>query len=202
MSLLNLGLLSAAMAGSLGAGSRGEPPPEAVSGPPSEKICEPVSGNLPPGATLAGRAGSYRLVLVQIVDGEEVRSAEGALTLRRQPPGLDSLGTASTPLFGFTDIDLRAVGAQRVGDPAGEDPQAPGVLVLESGDRGERRILLRLGADANRRDSALFDGAWTVLEVREIAAGGFAGRWRSGLRLARTGGCFEARKAPPPPGDR
>ena len=141
--------------------------------------------------------------MVLVVDGAEARSATGALTLRRQPPGLDSLGTAATPLFGFTDFDLRRVGAHRVGDPAGEDPKAPGVLVLESGPGGDRRILLRLGSDANRRDSALFDGAWTVLEVREIAPDGFAGGWRSGVRLSRREGCFRARKAPPPrPGDR
>ena len=161
-------------------------------------VCEPTSARLPPGATLAGRAGTYRMTLVQVADSVDARSARGTLTLRPQPPGLglDSLGTSSTPLYGFTDADLRAVGAQRVGNPAGEDPKAPGVLVLESGDGGERRILLRLGADANRRDSALFDGAWTVLEVREIAAVGFAGSWRSGLRRLRTGGYFCAKKVP------
>ena len=157
-------------------------------------VCEPTSSRLSPGATLAGKAGTYRLTLVQVVDGVEARSAAGALTLRRQPPGLDSLGTTSTPLYGFTDLDLRAVGAHRVGDPAGTDPKAPGVLVLESGRGGKRRILLRLGADANRRDAALFDGAWTVLEVREVSPEGFAGRWRSGVRLSRTQGYFCAKR--------
>ena len=133
---------------------------------------------------------------MQVVDSVDASSATGALTLRPQPPGLDSLGMAVTPLYGFTDIDLRAVGAQRVGDPAATDPRAPGILVLESGRGGERRILLRMGADANRRDSALFDGAWTVLEVREIAADGFSGSWRSGVRLSRTRGCFCAKKVP------
>ena len=88
-------------------------------------------------------------------------------------------------------------GLMAVGDPAGEDPKAPGVLVLESGRGGKRRILLRLGADANRRDAALFDGAWTVLEVRETAADGFAGSWRSGLRLSRTRGHFCAKRGSP-----
>ena len=192
----------------LAAGCRAEePPPEEGAGLPDEEglrprqqaaVCEPASGPLPAGASLAGKAGSYRLTLVQVLDGVDARSAAGTLTLRRQPPGLDSLATASTPLYGFTDLDLRAVGAHRVGDPAGEDPEAPGVLVLESGRGGERRILLRLGADANRRDAALFDGAWTVLEVREIAADGFAGRWRSGVRLSRTEGYFCASSAASP----
>ncbi len=175
-----------------------EPPEKADPGPPDQAaVCEPASGPLPAGASLAGRAGSYRLTLVQVVNGVDARLAAGALTLRRQPPGLDSLGTASTPLFGFTDLDLRAVGAHRVGDPAGEDPKAPGVLVLESEHGGQRRILLRLGADANRRDAALFDGAWTVLEVGETAADGFAGSWRSGLRLSRTRGYFCAKRVCP-----
>ena len=103
---------------------------------------------------------------------------------------MDSMGTASTPLFGFTDIELRAIGAHRVGNPASTDPSHPGVLVLESDFAGQRRILLRLGADANRRDSALFDGAYTLLDVRRIARDGFAGTWRSGVRTSHVGGYF------------
>ena len=157
-------------------------------------ICEPALGSLSAGATLAGRGGTYRLTLVEVAAAGSVRSVQGTLTLRRQPPGLDSLGTASTPLYGFTGIDPGAVGAHRVGDPGGTDPRAPGVLVLEGSRDGGRRILLRLGADANRRDEALFDGAWTVLEVNEISAGGFAGGWRSGARMSRTRGYFCAER--------
>ena len=127
-------------------------------------------------------------------DPTEARSAQGTLILRLQPSGLDVQGSAATPLYGFTDVNLQAVGAYRVGDPASEDPQAPGVLVLESNSAGARRILLRLGADANRRDDMLFDGAYTVLGVHEIAADGFAGTWRSGLRLSLIEGYFCARK--------
>ena len=156
--------------------------------------CMPTSGHLYPNVTLSDRAGQYRLTLVEVVNGTEARSAQGTLTLRGQPSGLDSLGNSATPLYGFTDVNLRAVGAYRVGDPASEDPQAPGVLVLESDRAGTRRILLRLGADANRRDDMLFDGAYTVLDVQEIAADGFAGTWRSGLRLSLIEGYFCARK--------
>ena len=156
--------------------------------------CLPSSDSLHPNVTLSDRAGQYRLTLVEVVNGTDVRSAQGTLTLRQQPSGLDSLGSAATPLYGFTDTNLRAVGAYEVGDPDSEDPQAPGVLILESDSDGARRILLRLGADANRRDDMLFDGAYTVLEVHEIAADGFAGNWRSGLRLSLTEGYFCARK--------
>ena len=157
-------------------------------------LCKPASRRLNARATLAGREGTYILTLIQVVDGADARRAQGVLNLRRQPPGFEMLKTASTPLYGFTDVDLRAVGAHRVGDPASTDPEAPGVLVLESLHDGKRRILLRLGADANRRDSMLFDGAFTVLEVHAIYRGGFAGSWRSGLRSLRTGGYFCARR--------
>ncbi len=167
------------------------PRKEAHPGPPPQtRVCEPPSGRLNVRATLAGREGHYDLALVQVVNGVDTRRARGALILRRQPPGLDSLGEAATPLYGYIDIDLRAVGAHRVGDPGSTDPEAPGVLVLESLHDGKRRILVRLGADANRRDSMLFDGAFTVLEVHAIYRGGFAGSWRSGLRSLRTGGYF------------
>ena len=156
--------------------------------------CAPVSARLAAGATLAGRIGTYGLALVEVRNGVHARRAQGVLTLLRQPPGLDRLKTASTPLYGFTDVDLRAVGAYRVGDPASKNPNAPGALVLESLHDGKRRILLRLGADANRRDEMLFDGAFTVLEVHKISGDGFTGNWRSGARLSRTGGYFCARR--------
>ena len=156
--------------------------------------CMPTSGRLHPKVTLSDRAGQYQLTLVEVVNGTDARSAQGTLTLRQQPPELDSLGNSATPLYGFTDVNLRTVGAYEVGDPDSEDPQAPGVLILESDSDGVRRILLRLGADANRRDDMLFDGAYTVLEVHEIAADGFAGTWRSGLRLSRIEGYFCAKK--------
>ena len=157
-------------------------------------LCEPTSGRLAARATLAGRIGAYGLALVEVLNGVHARRAHGVLTLLRQPPGLDRLKTASTPLYGFTDVDLRALGAHRVGDPDSTDPEAPGVLVLESLHDGKRRILLRLGADANRRDEMLFDGAFTVLEVHKISGDGFTGNWRSGARLSRTGGYFCARR--------
>ena len=156
--------------------------------------CMPTSDSLHPKVTLSDRTGQYQLTLVEVVNGTDARSAQGTLTLRSQPSGLDSLGSAATPLYGFTNVNLRAVGAYEVGDPDSEDPQAPGVLVLESSRTGARRILLRLGADANRRDDMLFDGAYTVLEVHEIAADGFAGNWRSGARSSRSEGYFCARR--------
>ena len=154
-----------------------------------------TSGRLSADETLAGRSGNYQLTLVEVVNGNDSRSVRGKLTLRKQPQGLESPGSASTPLYGFTDVDIKAVGAYRVGSLASQDPQAPGVLVLEGNYTGERSILLRLGSTANQRDLIRYDGAYTVLEVHEISAEGFAGSWRSATFKSGTKGYFCATKA-------
>ena len=150
--------------------------------------CAPPSGQLGPDATFATHAGHYQLTLVQRVDAVDIGSARGTLRLYRQAPGLDALENASTPLYGTADVNLRAVGAHRVGDTGSDAVDAPGVLVLEFDRAGARNILLRLGSAANRRDAMLYDGAYTVLEVREVMADGFSGSWRSGAGSSRADG--------------
>ena len=152
--------------------------------------CMATSGRLSADETLAGRSGDYQLTLVELVNGNDSRSVRGTLTLRKQPQGLESLGSASTPLYGFTDVDIKAVGAYRVGSLVSKDPQAPGVLVLEGNYAGEKSILLRLGSIANQRDLRRYDGAYAVLEVGEITTNGFAGNWRSGISGSRIEGYF------------
>ena len=152
--------------------------------------CMATSRSLSADESLAGRRGNYQLTLVEVVNGKDSRSVRGTLTLRKQPQGLESLGSASTPLYGFTDVDIKVVGAYRVGSLVSEDPQAPGVLVLEGNYSGERSILLRLGSIANRRDLKRYDGAYAVLEVGEITTNGFAGNWRSGKSGSRIEGYF------------
>ena len=146
--------------------------------------CRPTVATLAPDATLVGAHGRYRLVLVRRTGDHTVT---GVLVLVASPPGRGALGSASTPLQGSTDIDLRPVGARRIGDPASTDPNAPGVLVLESDRDGTRQILLRLGSDANRVDRLLYDGGYTVLRVRQIDPDGFSGTWESGARSSVTG---------------
>lgn len=146
--------------------------------------CKPKTATLGEAATLAGAHGRYRLVLVAREGG---RTVSGVLVLVASPPGRETLGSASTPLQGSTDIDLRPVGARRIGDAASTDPNAPGVLVLESDRDGTRQILLRLGSDANRVDRLLYDGGYTVLRVRQIDPNGFSGTWESGARSSVTG---------------
>lgn len=146
--------------------------------------CKPTTATLGEAATLVGAHGRYRLVLVTRAGD---RTVGGVLVLVASPPGREVLGSASTPLQGSTDIDLRAVGAHRVGDPASTDPAAPGVLVLESERRGTRQILLRLGSEANRVHRRLYDGGHTVLRVQQIGADGFSGTWESAARSSVTG---------------
>ena len=160
--------------------------------------CMPASFDLPEDATLSDRAGHYRLTLVEVVGNTSKRTVQGSLaliTLRPQNQH-DSSNRVRTPLFGYTDVDLRSVGAYRVGDPGSQDPLAPGVLVLESDRNGQRAITLRIGSEANRRDVVRYDGAYTVLEVQQISEKGFAGSWRSGLRLSRVSGYFCAVRTP------
>ena len=158
--------------------------------------CLPESIGLSEGASLSDRAGVYRLTIVEVVGNSSKRSVSGSLTLQPQIPDLDSLKSVSTPLYGYTDVDLKSVGAYRVGNPGSRDPVAPGVLVLESDRDGRRTINLRFGSEANRRDTIRYDGAYTVLNVHRIDADGFSGGWRSGLRLARSKGYFCARSMP------
>ena len=170
--------------------------PTAQDGPEMARIgkdsCMATSGRLSADETLVGRSGNYQLTLVEVVNGNDSRSVRGKLTLRKQPQGLESPGSASTPLYGFTDVDIKAVGAYRVGSLASQDPQAPGALVLEGNYAGERSILLRLGSIANQRDLRRYDGAYAVLEVGEISTNGFAGNWRSGKSGSRIEGYFSA----------
>jgi hypothetical protein len=107
-------------------------------------VCSAVDEDLGPDGTLRGRSGVYRLILVLNSSDAVQRSTEGELWLRSQPPGSRDFAGAPTRLIGSTDIAVEAVDAFRVGDPASEDPDAPGV---RDGPDG-RSILLRLGSDA------------------------------------------------------
>ena len=156
--------------------------------------CVPTSGRLGPEATLASHAGTYQLTMVRADD--PAAAVRGALVLYPQVERFGSLGKASTPLYGATDVRLGPLGAHRVGDTDSDAAEAPGVLVLEFDRAGARNILLRLGSAANRRDTMLPDGAYTVMQVREISTDGFSGSWRSGSPSSRSVGHFCATRRP------
>ena len=87
-------------------------------------------------------------------------------------------------------LDREGVGAVRVGSLSSEDPESPGVLVIESQTGAGPSILLRLGSDANRRDLVRFDGGYAVLSVIEITAESFGGTWSSGTQGPDAEGFF------------
>ncbi len=160
--------------------------------------CVPPEGPLAADASLEGRAGDYRLTMVETVDDTPTRTVEGSLVLLTQVESLrrfegsggGSIPGVTSPLFGSTGIDVEAVGAVRVGDLSSLDPAAPGVLVIESETGTSPSILLRFGSTANRRDLVRFDGGYAVLTVIELAAGSFGGTWSSGARGPDAEGFF------------
>lgn len=153
----------------------GAPTPERV-----VAACGPVGAELAAGATLAGMEGDYTVVLVAEEGVDLAVWTGGVLSLRTMPDELSDLGGATVPMYGWTDLVLDPVGAFEAGELGSTSAEAPGVLVLETARGSSARVLLRLGADANRRDVQRFDGAFTVLEVHRIDADAFAGSWRSG----------------------
>ena len=162
----------------------------------SAPTCVRPEGLLSADASLEGQAGEYHLTMIEEVDGTATRTAEGSLLLLNQVETLrqfagsagGSIPGVTSPLFGSTDVNVEDVGAVRVGSLSSEDPVSPGVLVIESETGASPSILLRFGADANRRTLVRFDGGYTVLTVVQITAESFSGTWSSGaLGLASEG---------------
>ena len=93
--------------------------------------CVAQEGALTAAATLESAAGSYRLTLVVPTADDTRRTVTGTLRLEQNEPALRTFGEGvSTPLYGWADIALRAVGALEIGDVGSRDPLSPGVLVL------------------------------------------------------------------------
>lgn len=172
---------------------------------PAVKPCQPSTGSLPRTASASGLAGDYRLYLTATSGPNAGRAADGALGLR---PVMDSaareivvLGvrdtTSRAALSGTTDLDPSAVGATRTGSLTAESVDAPGVLVIERrparADAGTE-IMLRLGADANRRNVARYDGGYFALNVRTIEPDRFTGTWSSGSGVPSVQGYFCAER--------
>jgi len=175
---------------------------------PAVKSCRPSSGSLPRTASAAGLAGDYRLRLTATSGASAGQTAEAGLRLR--PVGDSAareivvLGvrdtTSHAPLSGTTDLDPAAVGAARTGSLVAEDAAAPGVLVIERrpprADAGTE-IVLRLGADANRRGVTRYDGGYLALNVRTVEPDRFAGSWASGSGVSTVEGYFCAERVAP-----
>ncbi|MGH7645708.1 MAG: hypothetical protein ACREMR_08990, partial [Gemmatimonadales bacterium] len=156
--------------------------------------CRPLPDGPPTATSTAGLAGEYRLTLVATHGPRAGRMAEGRLWLVPQDTALQLLfrldgsmdSTARMPLIGGANVNLEAVGAVRMGALDSRDPRKPGVAVLET----PGAIVLRLGAEANRRDVVRFDGGYTAFYVRATDAAGFAGGWASGVTGPEAEGYF------------
>jgi hypothetical protein len=141
--------------------------------------------------------------MVEQVEGNPSRMTEGSLTLFVQGEALRPFAGAAggpipgvtSPLFGSTDVNVEGVGAVRVGSLSSQDPESPGVLVIESETGASPSILIRLGSDANRREVVRFDGGYAVLSVVEIASESFSGIWTSGSRGSSSEGFFCATRS-------
>ena len=173
----------------------GAPPPRVT--PPPDDPCATARTVLAADATLSGREGSYRLLLVATEGPRTGDSTRADLELRTvSGDRATSGGTAGAmrTLQGWTDVDLAEVGARTSGPVDSRDPAAPGVLVLESrAAEGSARITLRLGATLNRPDLLLTEGTFTVLRLQSLTSTGFAGTWRSGPFEPEASGAFCAR---------
>jgi hypothetical protein len=134
-------------------------------------------------------SGEYRLVFIGTSGAGRSKRAEGVLRLWPRPTefrpvlalDLTPMPDRSEPLYGATSADIAAVGAYTEGSLASEDPEAPGVALRVStiGDRVE--MTLRFGAEKNRRDRWILDGAMLESQVLEAGRNGFSGVWSASL---------------------
>jgi hypothetical protein len=171
-------------------------------GRPGPAPCGPRADGAGVTPTAQSLAGEYRL---QLTSGAGEKHTEGVLRLwvaqPPLPPRTGPYGIPDTthryPLVGTADLDLDAVGAVAPGGTTSAEVTAPGVLVIErvGGRPAGERVLLRMGADANRAEPIRFDGGYTVLRVRQADAEGFRGEWESGAPLPEARGHFCAARA-------
>lgn len=154
--------------------------------------CVPTTDTLLADASAAGLAGEYRITIVATVGPAVGDTARGTLSLQpyaeemQQMPGAGGAVDPNfvAPVFGALNVDITRLGAL-----GSVDPNMPGVIVIER--VGEpKRILLRLGSEANRRDLQRFDGGYTVLEVQTLSDDSFAGSWRSEVTRTQAEGFF------------
>lgn len=160
-------------------------------GVPQPAACEPVPPPLPPSADVGDLAGAFRITLVATGGPRAGASTVGAVELRPVTGATSAVGVRY-PLAGSAVLQMEAIGASAPGAIGSADPQAPGVRVVEwmQGAPPARLVALRLGADANRDDRLLFDGAFLALHVHGIAPGSFGGTWTSGEGSGHASGHF------------
>ena len=167
--------------------------------------CEPPRGSLPATATADGLAGAFPLHNIATTGPTTGQWVEGALSLAPiadlAERSVVVMGTrdptSAYALTGTADLDPASLGAASTGALSSSDPAAPGVLVIERhpGNPGAgTEIILRLGAEANRRERLRYDGGYFALLVRGIGPRGFTGTWSSGSGTSSATGYFCAER--------
>ena len=163
-------------------------------------VCAPVTtANLAADVSVESFAGEFALHLAS-GEGDDARSVDGRLTLSPStgeytlpplPDGREVPAGLTSPLYGTVDIDLAAVGASYAGRLDSSDENAPSVLLLETRpdtDAAPSSILIRIGSQANSRTiGQIIDGAFMVLDVKEVDGERFVGLWRSGAGVGEAG---------------
>ena len=162
------------------------------------QACAPNTASLEAGARATSLEGEYRVRLVATSGPRNAGTSDGNLRLSR---AASSGGTTRTRhvLVGTSDVRVEDVGGPDL-DATSKDPVRPGVVGFDLPPLPESaapRIMLRLGAEANRQDVTRVEGPYTVLRLREIRPDGFSGDWTSGAPLPVAEGYFCAwRNAP------
>ena len=153
--------------------------------------CGPTAASLAPGATAGALEGRYRVRLVATSGPRSSGAADGMLVLTRTDTA-DPQPRHRHVLVGHGDLRVEDVGgpALDVGSTDGARPGVVGFDLPPLPDSTAPRVLLRLGALANRQDVARIEGPYAVLRVREIREDGFAGDWTGGAPLPTAEGYF------------
>jgi hypothetical protein len=143
-------------------------------------------------------AGEYKLTL-HVTSWRHAGfplDAEGSLSLRQLKGQRDLLGRGFQ-LYGWTDVDFRALGAT-LGEtpPTSQDPESPGVLVKTSSarswtDQPDGAPILLIGTLANSQTSrGAKDGAGIGLLVYAKDGHCLTGKWGSWGVMDSAGGQF------------
>ena len=155
--------------------------------------------------------GVYRVTLKALTGGQAGRHSSGLLHLNRSTCDDRSPETGQTikncrylcltPLYGWTDLDLSAVGAVVAGSgsaapsPSSRDPFRPGVIEL--GDCTSETVasghMLAIGTVLNRRDGRYgSDGPGILVRLVRAVGNCREGDWSVGGLGPDAGGSFRA----------
>jgi len=156
--------------------------------------------------------GTYRVTLRALEGAKSGQQVSGLLHLKKATCDDRSEQTGDriedcqylclTPLYGWTDVHLRSVGAavanrgSEAPAPSSRDPLHPGVLEI-MGDCGESERsevrLLAIGTVLNRRDAHFAtDGPGITVRVLRSVGNCLDGEWHEGGLSPDAGGSFRA----------